>query len=108
LEAAKAVADALRAFTVIVPTAASGDASTSAISVVYSNEGFLEGYRFFNSTPDLFVLDTKIIAAAPPRLLASGIADAMATWVEARTVTRNAGKNQCGGTTTSAAEAIAK
>src|SRR5690625_2589431 len=108
LDASKAIADALNAFTVIVPTAASADAPTSALSVVYSKEGVFEGYRFFNSNPDLIVLDTKIIAAAPPRLLASGIADAMATWVEARAVIRNGGKNQVGGTTTLAAEAIAK
>src|SRR5690625_6501534 len=75
LAASKAIADALNAFTVIVPTAASADAPTSALSVVYSKEGVFEGYRFFNSNPDLIVLDTKIIAAAPPRLLASGIAD---------------------------------
>lgn len=108
LDTSKAIADELDAYTVIVPTAASADAPTSALSVVYSDEGVFEGYRFYNRSPDLILLDTKIIAAAPPRLLASGIADAMATWVEARAVINNGGKNQVGGTTTIAAEAIAK
>ncbi|AIF42908.1 glycerol dehydrogenase [Virgibacillus sp. SK37] len=108
LDTSKAIADALNAYTVIVPTAASADAPTSALSVVYSNEGAFEGYRFYKRNPDLIILDTKIIAAAPPRLLTSGIADAMATWVEARAVIRNGGKNQVGGKTTLAAEAIAK
>lgn len=108
LDTAKAIADELDAYNVIVPTAASADAPTSALSVVYSDDGIFEGYRFYNRSPDLIILDTKIIAGAPPRLLASGIADAMATWVEARAVINNGGKNQVGGTTTIAAEAIAK
>lgn len=108
LDTCKAIADELNAYTVIVPTAASADAPTSALSVVYSDEGVFEGYRFYNRNPELILLDTKIIAAAPPRLLASGIADAMATWVEARAVIQNKGLNQVGGSTTIAAEAIAK
>lgn len=108
LDTSKAIADELDAYTAIVPTAASADAPTSALSVVYSDEGVFEGYRFYNRNPDLILLDTKVIAGAPPRLLASGIADAMATWVEARSVIRNGGENQVGGITTIAAEAIAE
>src|SRR5699024_5898464 len=108
LDTAKAIADEVDAYTVIVPTAASADAPTSALSVVYSDEGVFEGYRFYNRNPDLILLDTKIIAAAPPRMLTSGIADAMATWVEARAVIQNGGPNQVGGRITIAAEAIAE
>lgn len=108
LDTSKAIADELNAYTAIVPTAASADAPTSALSVVYSDEGVFEGYRFYNRNPDLILLDTKVIAAAPPRLLASGIADAMATWVEAKAVINHGGKNQVGGTTTIAAKAIAQ
>lgn len=108
LDTSKAIADELDAYTAIVPTAASADAPTSALSVMYSDEGVFEGYRFYNRNPDLIVLDSKIIAAAPPRLLTSGIADAMATWVEARAVINNRGTNQVGGITTLAAEAIAE
>src|SRR5699024_4305997 len=108
LDTAKAVSDELDAFTVIVPTAASADAPTSALSVVYSDEGVFEGYRFYNKNPDLIIVDTKVIAEAPPRLLTSGIADALATWVEARSVIANGGTNQAGGYTTIAAKAIAE
>lgn len=108
LDTSKAIADELNAYTTIIPTAASADAPTSALSVVYSDEGVFEGYRFYNRNPDLILLDTKIIANAPPRLLTSGIADAMATWVEAKAVIDNGGKNQVGGSTTIAAEAIAQ
>src|SRR5699024_8075651 len=70
LDASIAISDALNAFTVIVLAAASAFAPASAISVVYSKEGVFVCYRFFKSNPDLIVLDTKIIAAAPHHLLA--------------------------------------
>lgn len=108
LDTAKAVSDELDAYTVIIPTAASADAPTSALSVVYSDDGIFENYRFYNHNPNLILVDTKIIAEAPPRLLASGIADALATWVEARAVIAYGGKTMAGGITTIAAEAIAE
>lgn len=108
LDTAKAVSDQLNGYTVIVPTTASTDAPTSALSVVYSNEGVFENYRFYKKNPDLVLVDTKIIAEAPPRLLASGIADALATWVEARSVISKGGKTMAGGVSTIAAEAIAE
>jgi len=108
LDTSKAIADELDAYTVIVPTAASADAPTSALSVVYSGEGVFEGYRFYNHNPNLILLDTQIIAEAPAGMLASGMADAMATWIEARSVINAGGNNQAGGKTTIAAEAIAK
>ncbi|MGP4070044.1 glycerol dehydrogenase [Halobacillus sp. B29] len=108
LDTAKAVSDEVKAFTVIVPTTASTDAPTSALSVVYSDEGVFESYRFYNKNPDLVLLDSKIIAEAPPRFLASGIADALATYVEVRSVVNNKGNTMAGGQTTLAAQAIAK
>src|SRR5699024_9706263 len=53
LDTSKAIADELNAFITIVPTAASTDAPTSALSVVYSDEGVFENYRFYNRNPDL-------------------------------------------------------
>ncbi|TFJ94138.1 glycerol dehydrogenase [Lentibacillus salicampi] len=108
LDTAKAVSDEVNGFTVIVPTTASTDAPTSALSVVYSDDGVFEGYRFYNKNPDLVMVDTKIIAGAPPRFLASGIADALATWVEARSVINAGGDTMAGGRTTIAAQAIAE
>src|SRR5690625_2514048 len=46
LDTAKAVSDEVDAYTVIIPTTASTDAPTSALSVVYSDDGVFEGYRF--------------------------------------------------------------
>ncbi|MFC7321496.1 glycerol dehydrogenase [Halobacillus campisalis] len=108
LDTAKAVADEVQAYMVIIPTTASTDAPTSALSVVYSDEGVFESYRFYKKNPDLVLLDSKIIAEAPPRFLASGIADALATFVEVRSVVNNKGNTMAGGQTTLAAQAIAE
>lgn len=108
LDTAKAVADELDARIVIVPTIASTDAPTSALSVIYTDEGNFETYRFYKKNPDLVLVDTKLIAEAPARFLASGIADALATWVEVRSVLAFGGKTMAGGVPTIAAEAIAK
>lgn len=108
LDTAKAVSDEINGYTVIVPTAASTDAPTSGLSVVYSEQGAFENYRFYHKNPDLVLVDTKIVAEAPPRFLASGIADAMATWIEARSVIANGGKTMAGGIPTIAGEAIAE
>ena len=53
-------------------------------------------------------MDTKVIANAPVRLLISGIADALATWVEARAVIEAQGSTMVGQVPTIAAEAIAR
>ncbi|MFD1416660.1 glycerol dehydrogenase [Oceanobacillus jeddahense] len=108
LDTAKAVADELERSIVIVPSTASTDAPTSALSVIYSDEGVFESYKFYNKNPELVLVDTKIVAGAPPRLFASGIADAMATWVEARATIKSNGDAMAGGKTSIAAQAIAK
>ncbi|MFP7495095.1 glycerol dehydrogenase [Terribacillus saccharophilus] len=108
LDTAKAVADELQAGVVIMPTTASTDAPTSALSVIYSAEGTFESYKFYDKNPDLVLVDTKIISQAPPRFLASGIADAMATWVEARASIEGRGQNMAGGLATIAGQAIAE
>lgn len=108
LDTAKAVNDELTALCVIVPTAASTDAPTSALSVIYSDNGEFESYAFYRKNPDLILVDTKVIAEAPPLFLTSGIADALATWVEARAVIEARKTTMAGGFPTIAAEAIAR
>ncbi|MFC0266562.1 glycerol dehydrogenase [Kushneria aurantia] len=106
IDTAKAVADPLLAACAILPTTASTDAPTSALSVIYSDEGEFDSYRFYNRNPDLVLVDTAIICKAPPRFLASGIADALATWVEARGVIRADASNMAGGRATLLGRAI--
>lgn len=108
LDTAKAVADGLNVKVVIVPTLASTDAPTSALSVIYTDEGVFEAYKLYNKNPDLVLVDTAVVAKAPARLFASGIADAMATWVEARATLNSNSLAMAGGKVSIAAKAIAQ
>jgi len=108
LDAARAVACQLSLPVVNCPTAASSDAPCSALSVVYSDDGQFEAYLFYKRNPDLVLVDTAVVAKAPPRLLSSGMGDALATWFEAKTVIDARRKNQLGGATTISAQALAK
>ncbi|WP_122647154.1 glycerol dehydrogenase [Enterococcus mediterraneensis] len=107
IDVAKAISDNLEMPVAILPTIASTDAPTSALSVIYSEEGTFEKYLFYKKNPELVLVDTSVIAKAPCRLLASGIADALATWVEGRSVIEAHGSTMSGGAPTLAAEAIA-
>ncbi|MGX7198208.1 glycerol dehydrogenase [Enterococcus olivae] len=108
IDTAKAVSNFTNNSLAILPTIASTDAPTSSVSVVYSEEGVFEKYIFYKKNPDLVLLDTEVISKAPVRLLKSGIADAMATWIEAKAVYQNNGENLVGGTQTLASIAIAE
>lgn len=108
LDTVKAVADELKQPVVIVPTIASTDAPCSALSVIYSDSGVFESYRFYSKNPDLVLVDTQVCARAPVRLFASGIADGLATYVEAQAVKRSHSKSMVDGDPTIAGMAIAE
>jgi len=91
-----------------VPTIASTDAPTSALSVVYTDEGAFAEYRFFPHNPDVVLVDTELAANAPHRFLVSGMGDALATWVEARAVSEARASTMAGGTATMAGQALAR
>ncbi|RPA60662.1 glycerol dehydrogenase [Aerococcus agrisoli] len=106
IDAGKAIADELGTPIAVLPTTASTDAPTSALSVIYSEAGVFEQYRFYKKNPDLVLLDTYVIANSPARLFASGIADALATAVEIRPNVISNSNTMAGGKTTLAAQAI--
>ncbi|WP_208560002.1 glycerol dehydrogenase [Marinilactibacillus kalidii] len=108
LDTAKAVSDKLAVPVVIVPTTASTDAPTSALSVIYTDEGVFEAYEFYDKNPELVLVDTATIVNAPIRLFASGICDAMATLVEVKATMKRNGNTMAGGKPTLAAQAIAE
>lgn len=108
IDSAKAIADLLKSPVVIAPTIASTDAPVSALSVIYTDEGAFERYIFYSKNPELVLVDSKVISQAPKRLLASGIADGLATWVEARAVMQANGKTMLGKHQTLAGVAIAE
>jgi glycerol dehydrogenase len=91
-----------------VPTVASTDAPTSALSVVYTDDAVFEEYVFFPHNPDLVLVDTEMCANAPYRFLVSGMGDALATWVEARATAEARQSTMAGGLPTMAGLALAK
>ncbi|MFB7889331.1 glycerol dehydrogenase [Cellulosimicrobium cellulans] len=82
---------------VSVPTVASTDAPCSALSVIYTEEGAFEEYRFFPHNPDLVLVDTSLVANAPVKFLVAGVGDALATWIEARAVAEANASTMAGG-----------
>lgn len=84
LDAAKAVAHGMGVPVIAVPTVASTDAPCSALSIVYRSETRqIKRVIALRRNPDAVLVDTKIIADSPARLLVAGMGDALATWFEA-------------------------
>jgi glycerol dehydrogenase len=96
LDTAKAVAYESKAPVVIVPTIASTDAPTSALSVIYTPKGEFKRYLFLPKNPEIVLVDTRVISQAPVRFLVSGMGDALATWFEADSARRKYAKNMTG------------
>lgn len=108
MDAAKVVAERAGLPVIIVPTIASTDAPCSACAVVYSPEGVFERVYSLKRNPDVVLVDSEVIAAAPLRFLIAGMGDALATWFEARACARSGSPNCCGGRATIAGLAIAR
>ncbi|KFC00976.1 glycerol dehydrogenase [Trabulsiella guamensis ATCC 49490] len=108
LDTAKALAHFMGLPVAIAPTIASTDAPCSALSVIYTDAGEFDRYLMLPHNPNLVIVDTKIVAGAPSRLLASGIGDALSTWFEARACARSGATTMAGGKCTQAALALAE
>ena len=83
-DTAKVAACEIGARIAIAPTIASTDAPCSAIAVRYSALGVYQQSMFLPRSPDIVVVDSAVIAAAPVRFLVAGVGDALSTWFEAR------------------------
>ena len=90
------------------PTVASTDAPCSALSVIYTEDGEFEAYRFFPRNPDLVLVDSQLAANAPAEFLIAGVGDALATWLEARATSRSHSPTMAGGLPTLAGTALAQ
>ncbi|MDQ7832204.1 MAG: glycerol dehydrogenase [Desulfovibrionaceae bacterium] len=108
LDAAKAVAARSDVPFVAVPTIASTDAPCSCVCVVYSPEGVFQRADILPRNPDVVLVDTAVIAKAPPRFLASGMGDALATWFEAESCRVSRGRNIPGAVGSMTAHALAR
>ena len=61
LDTAKAVGYYNKLPVIIVPTLASTDAPTSALSVIYTPQGEFKRYLFLPKNPDVVLVDTKLV-----------------------------------------------
>ena len=82
LDAGKLIADLLDLNCITVPLSASTCAGWTALSNIYTPDGKFVKDVSLKRCPNLLIFDHNIIRAAPPRTLASGIADAVAKWYE--------------------------
>lgn len=108
IDAAKAVAGETDAAFVSVPTVASTDAPASAVSVIYDDAGRPVGSVLRDRNPELVLVDTAVVAAAPARFLRHGIGDAIATRFEAEAAARADGVTIHGTQPTAAGLAAAR
>jgi glycerol dehydrogenase len=76
--------------------------------VIYKDSGEFDSYLFLPQSPNIVLVDTAVVAAAPVRLLVSGMGDALSTYFEARACARSNSPNFLGGVTTKAAMALAE
>lgn len=83
LDAGKLLAHRLSLPCITVPLSASTCAGWTALANIYSPQGAFEGDVALDRCPDLLVFDHGLVRQAPPRTLASGVADALAKWYEA-------------------------
>ena len=82
LDAGKLIADLLDINCITVPLSAATCAGWTALSNVYSPDGKFIKDIALKRCPNLLIFDHGIVRAAPPRTLASGMADAVAKWYE--------------------------
>ena len=78
----KAVAATYRKNWISFPTALTTDAPTFTHSII-NNPGAQNELMFHFKNPDYVVVDTEITIKSPAWMLASGIGDALATYIEA-------------------------
>lgn len=77
----------------IVPTIASNDSPTSRLAVVYTHEHVLHEVRRMPANPDLVLVDTEVLIAAPERFFVSGVGDALSKKFEAAQCLASGGQN---------------
>ena len=82
LDAGKLLSNRLSLPCITIPTSASTCAGWTSLSNIYSSKGAFIKDVTLDSCPELLIFDYSFIRQAPPRTLASGIADALAKWYE--------------------------
>jgi glycerol dehydrogenase len=93
MDTAKGISIPLRAPVGLVPTIAASDAPVSHVAIIYTDAHERLRVDAMPFSPWLVLVDTQIILEAPPRFLAAGIADALATKIEADACQLSGAKN---------------
>jgi glycerol dehydrogenase-like iron-containing ADH family enzyme len=83
LDTAKALANSLNKPFVAIPTLAATCAAIANLSIMYTEDGVYIDFPVYIRGTLLCLVDTEVIANAPVRYLAAGIADTLAKWIEA-------------------------
>lgn len=96
IDTGKAVAARLGRPVVTVPTAASNDAPTSRVVVLYEEDGALAAVDRLPHNPAAVIADTEVLLAAPVRLLVAGIGDALSKKAEAAACAAAGGQTPLG------------
>ncbi|MEZ5650931.1 MAG: glycerol dehydrogenase [Burkholderiaceae bacterium] len=107
IDAGKGAAHRLDVPVLTIPTAASNDAPTSHIFVVYDNHHRISEVGHLRHNPVSVVVDSEIVARAPRQLMLAGIGDAFSKTFEVRQCRNQGGNNVHGGLGTRAALALA-
>lgn len=89
LDTAKAVAHKLSIPIFTFPTIASTCAATTALSVVYKDNGDFECFEFFERPAQHSFIDLKVIAQAPAKYLRAGMGDTIGKYFECHLASRN-------------------
>lgn len=61
----------------MVPSVAATCAAVSAVSILYDHQGVYQEMYHLRAAPEVVILDSQIIAAAPVRWLSAGIGDTL-------------------------------
>ncbi|MBN2259230.1 MAG: iron-containing alcohol dehydrogenase family protein [Clostridiales bacterium] len=89
LDTAKAAANMTNKPIYTIPTIASTCAASTALSVVYDNEGKFDSVYFIKKSPEHVYISTKIIAESPYKFQWAGIGDTLAKYYEVNIASRN-------------------
>ena len=108
IDTVKAAGEKLGLPVIIAPTIASNDSPCSALAIVYNEDGTFNRRQVLRRSPDLVLVDTAIIAAAPVHHLVAGMGDALATWFEADACYKSGAINLPGGTVSLSAITLAR
>lgn len=89
LDTAKAVAHALNLPIFTFPTIASTCAATTALSVIYNEEGKFDRFEFFKRPAHHSFIELGLIAEAPVKYLRAGMGDTIGKYFECHLASRN-------------------